>query len=84
VLTQIRNRMAEVVTGMLERAVRATGGEVRGAELETMGYALVGAAEAVADWLVDDPSRDPETAADRLTTVVWRGASALLKTVTVR
>ena len=78
VLTQMRARMAEVVAGMLERGVRTAGGEVRGGEIETMGYALVGAAEAVADWLVDNPAQDPEVVATRLMNVVWRGAAAVL------
>ncbi|HEY0699601.1 MAG TPA: TetR/AcrR family transcriptional regulator, partial [Micromonospora sp.] len=52
--------------------------EVRETELELMAYALVGASESVADWLVDHPDDDPDRAATRLMNVAWLGAGQLL------
>ena len=54
----MRARMIDVVTGMLARAVdgaRPPG--PRPADLTALAYALVGAGESLADWLVDDPGR---------------------------
>jgi hypothetical protein len=39
---------------------------------------LVGAAESLADWFVDQPDEAPETAATRLMNLVWIGADGLL------
>lgn len=79
VLGQLRARMTEVVSGTLARVVAEAGREVREPEIQTMGYALVGAAEAVADWVVDHPDTDPDAVADRLMTVIWLGAGAALR-----
>jgi AcrR family transcriptional regulator len=78
VIDALRARMAEIVTGMLTDAVVAGGRQARSGELTTMGYALVGAAEAVADWLVDHPGEDPEAVATRLMNVIWVGAAGRL------
>ncbi|MFY1674187.1 TetR family transcriptional regulator [Plantactinospora sp. WMMB334] len=65
-LAAMRNRIIEVVAGMLGRGLAADGREVGVAELEVMAYALVGAAESVADWLADHPDADPDTLAAQL------------------
>jgi len=79
VLAQLRARMAEMVSGMLARASAAAGLEARVDEVATTGYALVGAAEALADWVVEHPDEEPDVTATRLMNVVWMGAGALLR-----
>ena len=84
VLAHLRARMAEIVAGMLGRAAAAAGLRVRAEDVSTMGYALVGAAEALADWVVEHPEEEPEVTATRLMNVVWMGAGALLRGETWR
>ncbi len=79
VLAQLRGRMAEVVSAMLARAAVSAGLYVRPDEVATMGYSLVGAAEALADWVVEHPDEAPDVTATRLMNVVWMGAGALLR-----
>jgi len=74
----MRTRMAEVVTGMLADAVCAANRRVHADELRIMGYALVGAAEAVADRLAENPAEDPEAVATSLMNVIWVGAAGRL------
>jgi AcrR family transcriptional regulator len=74
-LATMRAGIVEVVAGML--------GRVRGVaeadtELEVMAYALVGAAESLADWLADHSEADPDATATRLMNVAWLGAAQLL------
>ncbi len=86
VLAQMRARMAEIVLGMFARAASAQeagSGQPSGEERFSMlAYAVVGAAEASADWLVDHPREDPDVTATRLMDVVWSGAGALLRGAT--
>lgn len=77
-LTALRRRIVEVVAGMLEHTLRSEGREVTETELEVVAYALVGATESVADWLVDHPEADPEQTATRMMNVAWVGAAQLL------
>jgi AcrR family transcriptional regulator len=84
VIDSMRNRMAEVVAGMLTEAISAEHRRIRARELTTMGYALVGAAETVADWLADNPSEDPEAVASDLMNVIWVGAAGRLAGTTWR
>jgi AcrR family transcriptional regulator len=79
VLAQLRARMSELVSGMLARASAVAGLEARADEVATTGYALVGAAEALADWVVEHPDEEPDVTATRLMNVVWMGAGALLR-----
>jgi AcrR family transcriptional regulator len=78
-IAAMRVRMVEVVSGLLSRAVGARGRRSRPAEVEAMAYALVGAAESVADWLVDHPEITAEHAATRMMSAVWLGAESLLR-----
>jgi AcrR family transcriptional regulator len=77
-LAGMRSRIIEVVTGLLEGA--CAGAPVRAtlADLVPIAHALVGAAESMADWLVDHPSEAPEAVATRLMNLVWLGAGNLL------
>jgi hypothetical protein len=79
VIAEMRVRMAEVVAAMLTRAIDASGSRAEPDEVTTIGYALVGAAEALADRLLDQPGEDPDVTAGRLMSVLWRGAAALLR-----
>ncbi|MBE1485920.1 AcrR family transcriptional regulator [Plantactinospora soyae] len=77
-LAAMRSRIIEVVAGMLDRGLVAQGREVRAAELEVMAYALVGAAESLADWLADHPDADPDGMATRMMNFGWTGAGSML------
>ncbi|MGI5212416.1 TetR/AcrR family transcriptional regulator [Plantactinospora sp. CA-290183] len=77
-LAAMRSRIIEVVAGMLDRGLAAEGREVRAAELEVMAYALIGAAESLADWLADHPDDDPDAMASRMMNLGWTGAGGLL------
>ena len=77
-LAAMRGRIVEVVAGMLARSVREARHPAGETELETMAYALVGAAESLADWLADHPEADPDQTANRLMDVAWLGAARLL------
>lgn len=77
-LVAMRHRMVQVVTGMLERAVLAGGGQAGGTELEVTAYALVGASESVGDWMIDHPDPDPDKTATQLMNSAWLGAAQLL------
>ncbi|SBT53702.1 TetR/AcrR family transcriptional regulator [Micromonospora narathiwatensis] len=81
-LAAMRNRLVEVVAGMLDHALRARGREVSATDLEVVAYALVGASESLADWLADHPEADPERTAGRMMNVAWLGADQLLRGAT--
>ncbi|MFE9693393.1 TetR/AcrR family transcriptional regulator [Micromonospora sp. NPDC005806] len=81
-LATMRDRLVEVVAGMLDHALRAKGREVGATDLEVVAYALVGASESLADWLADHPEADPEKTATRMMNVAWLGADQLLRGVT--
>ncbi|MDG4821956.1 TetR/AcrR family transcriptional regulator [Asanoa sp. WMMD1127] len=78
-LAALRARIVEVIAGMLARAVRTQGTEARDQDLTASAYALVGAAESVADWLADHPEADPDHSAARLMNFTWLGARQLLR-----
>lgn len=78
-LAAIRARMVEAVAGMLRRAVREQGRDIRDSELEVVAYALVGATESLADRLADHPDEEPDRTASRMMNVAWLGAGQLLR-----
>jgi AcrR family transcriptional regulator len=78
-LAALRARIVEVVAGMLGRATRNQGREASEHDLAATAYALVGAAESVADWLADHPEADPDHSAARLMNFSWLGARQLLR-----
>jgi AcrR family transcriptional regulator len=78
-LAHMRERMVEVIAGLFRRAVEAHGREAREADLSATAYALVGAAESLADWLADHPDADPEKTATRMMNIAWLGAGQLLR-----
>ena len=77
-LAAMRARIAEVITGLLARAIAAGGHSASEGELEVMAYALVGATESLADWLADHPDADPGRTATRMMNFAWLGAGQLL------
>lgn len=78
-LTELRGAMVEVISGLLTRAMAAEGRHQPAVELRAIAYALVGAGESLADWVVDHPDEDPEISAARLMNLVWMGAGNLLR-----
>jgi AcrR family transcriptional regulator len=75
----LRDQTVEVVRQLLAKAW--VGGRRRKAhaeELQMCAYALVGAAESVADWLADHPDVTPEVAARRLMTISWVGLGDIM------
>jgi len=78
-LAALRARIVEVVAGMFQKVVVAHGGQARESDLTAAAYALVGAAESLADWLADNPGADPDKSAARLMNVTWLGARQLLR-----
>ncbi|MBF5030059.1 MULTISPECIES: TetR/AcrR family transcriptional regulator [unclassified Micromonospora] len=81
-LATMRGRLVEVVAGMLDHALRASGREVGATDLEVVAYGLVGASESLADWLADHPEADAGKTATRMMNVAWLGADQLLRGVT--
>ncbi|WFF07963.1 TetR/AcrR family transcriptional regulator [Micromonospora sp. WMMD1076] len=81
-LAAMRSRLVEVVAGMLDHALRASGREVGATDLEVVAYGLVGASESLADWLADHPEADAGKTATRMMNVAWLGADQLLRGVT--
>ncbi len=75
----MRMRMVEVVTGLLTGALTGSGRPAVEADAVPVAYALVGACESVADWIVDHPGEPPEVTATRLMNVVWLGAAEVLR-----
>ncbi len=78
-LAGMRTRIIEVVAGLLESACAAAPVRARPADFMPTAYALVGAAESLADWLVDHEEEDPEVTATRMMNFVWLGAGELLR-----
>jgi AcrR family transcriptional regulator len=81
-VARMRQRMVEVVTGLLTRLIEASGRHPGETEVLVMAHALVGAGESLADWAVDHPDEQPETTATRLMNFVWLGAGELLRGAT--
>ena len=78
-LATMRERMVQIVSHLLARAVALAGGRGGPADLEPVTYALIGAAESMADWLVDHPDEDPDKTASRLMSFIWLGADDSLR-----
>ncbi|GAA5177156.1 TetR/AcrR family transcriptional regulator [Rugosimonospora acidiphila] len=80
----MRARMVDVVSGLLARVIAAGGRQPRPADVVAMAYALVGAGESLADWVVDHVEEAAEVTATRLMNFVWLGAGELLHGATWR
>lgn len=84
VIAELRARMVEIVNGVLARWGTSAGLQVREDDVATMAHALVGAAEALAEWVVTHPGEDPDVTATRMMNAVWMGTAALLRGETWR
>jgi AcrR family transcriptional regulator len=80
VLGEMRARMVEIVAGMLADEVAP--GRPDGPDVEILAQAVVGAAEALADRIVDRADRAPETMATQVMGAVWVGVGAMLRGAT--
>lgn len=81
-LASIRERNVEIVSALLHRARSVHGSEhTRGTDtdLTAFAHALVGASEALADWMLDHPEQRPEVVASRLMNFAWLGFGDLLR-----
>jgi AcrR family transcriptional regulator len=83
-LAGMRARLVEVVAALLARVIVASGRQPRPTDVTPMAYALVGAGESLADWVVDHPTEPAEVTATRLMNFVWLGAGELLRGATWR
>lgn len=78
-LARLRAAMADIVTGMLTQANVDAGQRADPPDVRALAYALVGAAEATAEWVIEQEQGDPDGTATRLVNVLWVGAGALLR-----
>lgn len=83
-LAQMRERILEVVAGLLGRVIAAGGRRYRHNQVTAMAYALVGAGESLADWVADHEEEPSDDTAARLMNFVWLGAGELLRGATWR
>jgi AcrR family transcriptional regulator len=83
-LAEMRERMVDVVAALLARVIAAGGRQSRPVDLTAMAYALVGAGESLADWVVDHVEESADVTATRLMNFVWLGAGELLRGATWR
>jgi AcrR family transcriptional regulator len=83
-LAQMRATMVELVAGLLGRLIAAGGRRYQHDEVTSMAYALVGAGESLADWVVDHADEPADETARRLMNFVWLGAGELLRGATWR
>jgi AcrR family transcriptional regulator len=67
VIAEMRARWIEIVADVLRRAVPDAG------DVTPAAYALVGAVESLADWIVEHPDRNPTAMASRLADLILRG-----------
>lgn len=74
----LRRELVQVVRHLLTRAIARGRGRYQESDLEMCAYALVGAAESVADWMADRPDVTAEAAARRLMTICWVGLGDVL------
>jgi AcrR family transcriptional regulator len=78
-LARLRAAVAEIVTDMLTQANVDAGRRADPPDIRALAYALVGAAEATAEWVIEQEAGDPDETATRLVNVLWVGAGALLR-----
>jgi AcrR family transcriptional regulator len=71
-IAQIRARWIEIATGLLRHAAPDAD------DVTPVAYALVGAAESLADWIVEHGRGDPDAMASRLSALIWSGVDSRL------
>lgn len=75
----LRRTMVAAVSAQLTRAAALGPKEVNDDDIHGLAVALVGACEAMADHVVDDPDADPRIAASQLMNLTWMGFGRLLE-----
>jgi len=78
-LDSIRDRIVGLVCYLLGRSRAAHGARGTDADLQALAYALVGAAESLASWLIDHPEENADATASRLMNLAWVGFRELLR-----
>jgi len=78
-LDSIRDRIVDLVSYLLRRLRLAHGTRGTDTDLRAFAYALVGAAESLANWLTNHPEESAETTAARLMNLAWVGFRDLLR-----
>jgi AcrR family transcriptional regulator len=71
-IARMRAQWIEIVAGLVRRAAPDADGVTPAA------YAIVGAAESLADWIVEHGRGDPDVIAARLCTLIWSGMDSRL------
>jgi AcrR family transcriptional regulator len=67
VIVELRTKWIEAIAAGLRKGTAA------GPDVLPAAHAIAGAAESVADWLVEQDEGEPEELADRLAGLLWRG-----------
>jgi AcrR family transcriptional regulator len=67
VIVELRMKWIEAIAAALRKGTSA------GPDVLPAAHAIAGAAESVADWLVEQDEGEPEELADRLAILLWRG-----------
>jgi len=78
-LARLRTTVASIVADMLAQANADANGTVAHIDIQTLAFALVGAAEATAEWVIEQEQGDPDETATRLVNVLWVGAGGLMR-----
>ena len=78
-LDSIRDRIVDLVSYLLGRSRAAHGARGTDSDLRAFAYALVGAAESLANWLTEHPEESAEATAARLMNLAWVGFRDLLR-----
>lgn len=78
-LDTIRVRIVDLVSYLLGRSGAAHGARATESDLRALAFALVGAAESLANWLIEHPEENPEATAARLMNLAWVGFRDLLR-----
>jgi AcrR family transcriptional regulator len=78
-LARLRTTVASIVADMLAQANADANGTVARTDIQTLAFALVGAAEATAEWVIEREQGDPDETATRLVNVLWVGAGGMMR-----
>lgn len=79
-INDIRSRTVDVVAGLLRRAITDAGAELPPPQdILAIGHAIVGACEALADWMLDQDDVDPAALARRTMDLAWIGLAGLFQ-----
>jgi AcrR family transcriptional regulator len=78
-MASIRERVLGEIVSLLDHGLEAQGSNhLDRTELTPLATALVGAAEALSEWILDHPEKTPEQTTVRLMSLLWNGLGATL------